>query len=86
MLGPNGIPITVEEEPIGRIQAYTLGYERELPIGPRWLNVGLGAQVTAYGLTEQLKASYGNNPLTFAVFMRFRPTGNISEHMKQMHR
>ena len=85
-LGPEGTPVTIDEDPIGRVQAYTFGYERELPVGPSWLNVGLGGQVTAYGLTDQLKALYGNRPLTAAVFLRIRPAGNISEHMKQMHR
>src|SRR5438445_8165482 len=42
----------VEEDPIGRVQAYTFGYERDLPIGLSFLNVGLGIQATVYGLTS----------------------------------
>jgi hypothetical protein len=85
VMGPDGRPVTVEELPIGRIQAYTVGYERELPVGPSWLNVGLGAQFTTYGLTAQLKGIYGNRPATAVVFLRLRPRGNMTEHMRQMH-
>jgi hypothetical protein len=83
--GPDGRPITIEEDPIGRVQAYTLGYERELPLGPSWLNVGLGIQATKYGLTPQLRQIYGDRPATVAVFIRIRPAGNLSDHMKLMH-
>ena len=75
----------IEEEPIGRLQAYTLGYERELPVGLSWLNLGLGVQATTYTLPPQLKTVYGDRPSTVTVFLRFRPTGNLSEHMKLMH-
>jgi hypothetical protein len=82
--GPGGQRVIVAEDPIGRVQSYSLGYERELP-GPSWLSVGLGAQATTYGLTSQLKTVYGNRPATLAVFLRIRPTGNMGEHMKLMH-
>lgn len=85
ILGADGQPVTIEEEPIGRVQAYTLGFERELPIDISWLNVGLGAQVTAYGMPANLKAVYGS-PATFVMFLRIRPAGNMNDHMKQMHR
>jgi hypothetical protein len=86
VLDPNGVPVTIEEIPIGRVQAYTLGYERELPVGLRWLNIGLGVQVTAYTLPSNLKPVYGNHPSTVTAFLRLRPAGNMQEHMKQMHR
>jgi hypothetical protein len=86
VLGPDGKPVTIEEDPIGRVQAYTVGYERELPISPSWLNVGIGIQATTYGLPARLKAIYGNQPSTAIVFLRLRPRGNMAEHMKQMHR
>jgi hypothetical protein len=86
VMGTDGKPVEIQEDPIGRVQAYTFGYERELPVGPSWLSVGLGAQITAYGLPAHLKTVYGNRPLTAAFFLRFRPAGNMSEHMKQMHR
>ena len=86
VLGPEGQPVFVEEEPAGRIQAYTFGYERDLPLRLSWLNAGLGVQFTAYGLPPQFQATYGNRPSTTTVFLRFRPAGNMSDHMKQMHR
>jgi len=88
VLGPNGTPATIEEEPIGRVQAYTVGYERELPAAlslPK-VNTGLGLQVTMYSLPSQLASVYGNHPAANAVFLRFRPTGNLAAHMKLMHR
>lgn len=85
VLGPNGTRLTIDEVPVGRIQAYTFGYERELPVGLQWLNVGLGIQATAYSLPSQFKTVYGNHPSTIAVFLKLRPKGNMQDHMKQMH-
>jgi len=75
-----------EEDPIGRIQAYTIGYERDLPIASSQLKIGLGSQVTLYGLPEHIKAVYGNRPAAFTMFLRIRPKGNMMEHMQLMHR
>jgi hypothetical protein len=85
VLGPGGVPVTIEELPIGRVQAYTIGYERELPIGGRSLSVGVGVQATMYGLPPHLKTVYGDRPSTIAMFLRIRPAGNMQEHMKLMH-
>jgi hypothetical protein len=86
VIGPLGDPVYIEDEPAGRIQAYTLGYEREIPVGISWLNVGLGIQATTYSLTPELKAVYGNRPATIVSFLRLRPAGNMKDHMKMMHR
>lgn len=75
----------VDEEPIGRVQAYSIGYERELPLGISAVNVGLGAQFTTYGLTSQMKTVYGDRPAAFSVFLRIRPAGNAALHMQMMH-
>src|SRR5262249_7297671 len=85
VLGPGGVPTFVEEVPIGRLQAYTLGYEHELPRALQWMKVGLGAQATTYSLPPQLVAIYGRHPVTVVAFLRFRPAGNLSAHMKLMH-
>ncbi len=77
--------LTVEEDPVGRVQAYTFGYERDLPIGPSFTNIGLGAQVTAYGLPALLQPMYGNHPAAFEVFLHVRPRSNIGAHMQMMH-
>jgi hypothetical protein len=85
LVGERPAALEVEEDPIGRVQAYTFGYERDLPIGPSFLNIGLGAQVTTYGLPQQLKPIYGDRPAGFAVFLHLRPTGNVATHMQMMH-
>ena len=74
------------ETPRGRIQAYSFGYERDFPVHLSYLNVGLGAQITAYGLPSQFKTLYGDHPTTVAIFLRIRPAGNMMEHMRLMHR
>ncbi len=74
-----------EEKPIGRVQAYTFGYERDLPWSPDFLNVGLGVQASVYGMTAQLKPIYGEHPAGVTIFLHFRPTGNIGPHMQMMH-
>jgi hypothetical protein len=85
LVGEKPAALEVEEDPIGRVQAYTFGYERDLPLGPSSLNIGLGAQVTTYGLPQSLKSIYGDRPTAFSVFLHVRPTGNIGAHMRMMH-
>jgi hypothetical protein len=85
LVGERPAALDVEEDPIGRVQAYTFGYERDLPIRPSFLNIGLGAQVTTYGLPQQLKPIYGDHPATFVFFLHLRPTSNVAAHMKMMH-
>jgi len=75
----------IEETPIGRIQAWTFGYERELPTGSAPIRLGLGAQTTVYGLTPQLKTVYGDRPAGVMFFVRIRPRGNMMLHMQAMH-
>ena len=64
------LDVTVEEEPIGRIQAYTPGYERELSAAlslPK-VNAGLGFQRRVsslsshrqFGITHEANASQLN--------------------------
>jgi len=84
--GPDGRPIQIDEDPVGRVQAYTFGYERELPVRLSWLNVGLGAQFTTYTMPAAFKPVYGDRPTTVAFFLRLRPAGNMTDHMKMMHR
>lgn len=38
------------------------------------LDYGLGAYAGVYSFPDALKAAYGNNPLTFGVFLRIRPS------------
>ena len=86
LAGQTTAALQVEEDPIGRVQAYTFGYERDLPAVISGLNAGLGFQATVYGVAQPLKAVYGNHPYGFAVFLHLRPFGNIGPHMQMMHK
>jgi hypothetical protein len=72
LLGENPLPPNFQERPIGRIQAYTLGYDRDFDLIPH-VATALGAQVTVYGVANSLKPVYGPSPAGGAVFIRFRP-------------
>jgi hypothetical protein len=85
LIGETHAVLQVPEDPIGRVQAYTFGYERDLPIGPSFLNIGLGAEVSVYGLPPQLKPTYGYQPAAISVFVHVRPAGNMAGHMQVMH-
>jgi hypothetical protein len=85
LVGESRAALDTEEDPIGRVQAYTFGYERDLPVGLSSLNIGLGVQVTTYGVPQVLRPVYGDHPTGFAVFLHFRPTGNMAAHMQMMH-
>jgi hypothetical protein len=79
------VPGHVDETPVGRVQAWTFGYERELPVGSVPIRLGLGAQVSLYGLPAALKPIYGDRPAGVAFFLRLRPKGNMMLHMQGMH-
>jgi hypothetical protein len=71
LLGESPLPPNFEEKPIGRVQAYTFGYEREVGSLPH-LATALGAQVTTYGVPGALRPVYGADPVGVAVFLRLR--------------
>jgi hypothetical protein len=76
ILGENPLPPNFREQPIGRVQAYTFGYDRDIDLIPH-VATALGAQVTAYGVANALKPIYGSRPVGVAVFLRIRPfSGN----------
>ncbi len=76
LLGENPLPPNFQEMPIGRVQAYTFGYDHDFDFIPHVASA-IGAQVTAYGVGDRLKPIYGTNPVGVAVFLRFRPfSGN----------
>ena len=70
-------PPNFEESVIGRVQAYTAGYDRDLGMIPH-LATAIGAQLTLYSTPDRLKALYGSHPAGAIVFVRVRPVG--SEH------
>jgi hypothetical protein len=55
-----------------RVQAFTGGYERELPRFASWATAGLGGQVTFYNSSAVLAPIYGAHPAGAQLFLRFR--------------
>ncbi len=70
--GENPLPPGFHEEPIGHVQAYTFGYDRDIDLLPH-VRSAVGAQVTTYGVPQILQPIYGSRPVGFNVFLRFRP-------------
>lgn len=63
---------TFQENILGRVQAYTAGYERDVKLLPH-LATGLGAQFTLYSAPATLKSEYGSHPVGGLIFLRLRP-------------
>ncbi len=64
--------LLVNEERYARVQAYTAGYERELPRKLNWLKQGIGGQVTGFVAPEKLSPVYGSHPWGVQLFVRLR--------------
>jgi hypothetical protein len=73
LVGENPLPPGFEEMPLTHVQAYTFGYDRDIPLIPH-LASALGAQVTTYGVGQPLQPIYGTNPIGVQIFLRLRPT------------
>jgi hypothetical protein len=61
-----------------RIGGYTFGGARDLVKTHLW-QMSLGADLTLYSKPQALRAIYGEHPVSFQVFLRFRP-GSASHH------
>jgi len=75
LLGGNAAPAGFTEHFLARVQAYSVGYDRDVFVTPR-TRTALGAQVTVYGVPGVLQPVYGDVPVGVAVFVRFRPGRN----------
>jgi hypothetical protein len=64
-------PSDFEERYFARVQAYTAGYEREIA-ALLHLGIGLGGQLTWYGVPAVLQPSYGTHPVGGVLFLRLR--------------
>ncbi|HEY2470822.1 MAG TPA: hypothetical protein VGI45_23715 [Terracidiphilus sp.] len=71
LVGEHPLPPRFKEEPLTHVQAYTFGYDRDVNL-IRHLATAVGAQVTAYGVGDQLKPVYGSDPVGVQVFLRVR--------------
>jgi hypothetical protein len=72
LLGESPLPPNFAETPIGQVQAYTFGYDREFGWLPQ-LAIALGAQATTFGVPSGLRPVYSTDPIGVAVFLRLRP-------------
>jgi len=72
ILGEAPLPPGFQEQPVGMVQAYTFGYDRDFDLVPH-LASAIGAQVTTYGVPDRLKPTYGGHPAGVALFVRLRP-------------
>jgi hypothetical protein len=64
--------------PSYRIGGYTFGGVRDLIQNRAW-QLGLGADVTFNSKPGSLDATYGNNPVSFRIFIRMRP--GLAKHI-----
>jgi hypothetical protein len=71
LLGETVEPPNFRERYFTRVQAYTLGYDREIGQFPH-LSIAIGGQITWYKLPENLKQTYDSNPRGGIVFLRLR--------------
>lgn len=72
IVGENPLPPGFQEEPIGHVQAYTVGYDRDIDLVSH-LASAIGAQFTTYGVPGILRPIYGAHPVGVALFVRLRP-------------
>lgn len=68
-----------EERVIGRVQAWSIGYDRDIPMVPH-LQTAIGLQATFYGVPDTLKTAYGSHPAGVVAFLRIRPIGGMHHH------
>lgn len=62
-----------------RIQAYTLGYTRDIQLIPGVLT-GWGGNFTLYVLPAAIKPFYGNHPASFVFYLRLKLKGSEHPH------
>jgi len=67
-------PPDFQESIIGRVEAYTAGYDHDFALIPH-LATALGAQITLYSTPATLTALYGSHPVGAVAFVRLRPFG-----------
>ena len=72
LFGENTLPPGFQEAPVGRVQAYTFGYDHDFDVVPH-LASAIGTQFTVYGVASALQPVYGTHPVGVAIFVRLRP-------------
>jgi hypothetical protein len=74
LFGENPLPPGFQEHFLARVQAYTVGYDRDIDLVPH-LRTAFGGQATLYGKPAFLSPIYGAHPLGVAFFLSLRPFG-----------
>ena len=69
--------------PSFRIGAYTFGGVRDIWNTDK-VSLGIGSDVTFYSKPAVLNSIYGNNPVSWKLFLRIRP-GKMDMSMHGMH-
>lgn len=72
LIGENPFPPGFQERYFTRVQAYTLGYDRDIGRIPH-LSTAIGRQVILYGVPDALRNDYGSHPVTVVLFLQVRP-------------
>lgn len=72
LLGENPFPPGFTGKYFGRVQAYTVGYDREVGDIPH-LSTAIGGQLTWYGVPDILRQTYGPHPIGVAIFLHVWP-------------
>jgi hypothetical protein len=71
LLGNNPLPAGFIEKYIARVQAYSIGYDREVGNLPH-LSTAIGGQFTWYGVPQIFQPLYSLHPLGVVLFLRLR--------------
>jgi hypothetical protein len=73
--------LLVDERRYARVQAYTGGYEYELPRTVSWLATGIGGQLTLFHAPPNLAPVFDANPVGVQLFLRMRlVSGSTARH------
>jgi hypothetical protein len=71
-LGENPLPANFVEKFLARVQAISVGYDRDFDWVPH-ISTALGAEATIYNAPAFLDPIYGAHPFGVVIFVRFRP-------------
>jgi hypothetical protein len=76
--------LLIDERRYARVQAYTGGYEYELPRALPWLATGIGGQITLFHAPPNLAPVFDANPVGVQLFLRMR-VGSVSSSALGAH-
>jgi hypothetical protein len=80
LLSGNNALTNTPENFIGRVKAFTTGYDHDFDFIPH-IATAFGGQLTVYGAPDSVKAIYGSHPVGVVLFVHFRLKGNAAHKM-----